>query len=96
VVEKSEGAAVAGLLRFVNSPLSSFLFFWACLVVAPAFLYFEPLYDRCDCYIIYSGAKACFERDYPRFKTQVICSVLNAYNTTRHNPTPLVPSGTTC
>jgi hypothetical protein len=61
VVEKSEGAAVAGPLRFVNSPLSPFLFFWACLAVAPASLCFEPLYDRCGCYIIYSGAKARFE-----------------------------------
>jgi hypothetical protein len=63
VVEKSEGATVAGLLRFVNSPLSPFLFFWACFAVALAFLCFESLYDRCGCYIIYSGAKACFERN---------------------------------
>jgi hypothetical protein len=26
-----------------------------------SFFAFEPLYRWCDCYIIYSGAKACFE-----------------------------------
>jgi hypothetical protein len=41
--EKSDGAAVAGLHHFVDSPLSSFLFVWACFVVAPAFSVFGTL-----------------------------------------------------
>ena len=58
-----DGAADANLRRFVDSLLFSFLFFWACFAVAPAFSFrFELLYHRCGCYIIYSGAKACFER----------------------------------
>jgi hypothetical protein len=32
---KSEGAAVASLHRFVDSPLSSFLSFWACFCCRP-------------------------------------------------------------
>jgi hypothetical protein len=35
-----EDAAVAGLHRFVDSPLSSFLFFWACFCCCPTFSLF--------------------------------------------------------
>jgi hypothetical protein len=42
MVEKSEGAAVAGLHRFVDTSLSSFLFFGHVFVVAPTF--FVPNY----------------------------------------------------
>jgi hypothetical protein len=35
--EKSEGASVAGLHRFVDSPLSSFLFFLGMFSMSPIF-----------------------------------------------------------
>jgi hypothetical protein len=57
----SEGAAVEGQLRLVALPLLAFIsfvfFFGLGCAAAPACL----LYHVVRCYIIYSGAKACFE-----------------------------------
>jgi hypothetical protein len=43
VVEKSEGAAVAGLHRFIDSPLSSFIFLWACFYCRPSISLFRTI-----------------------------------------------------
>jgi hypothetical protein len=57
----SEGAAVEGQLRLVALPLLAFIsfvfFFGLGCAAVPTCL----LYRVVRCYIIYSGAKACFE-----------------------------------
>jgi hypothetical protein len=41
--EKSKGAAVAGLHRFVDSSLSLFLFFWVCFCCRPNISLFRTI-----------------------------------------------------
>jgi hypothetical protein len=69
MVEKTEGATIAGHHCFVTSPLLSFLFLGHVFAVAPTFFWFRTIVLVWLLYL-YSGAKAYFEEEVTckRFK----------------------------
>jgi hypothetical protein len=50
--------------------------FYCCTSI---FFDFKPLYRCCNCYIIYSGAKACFEEEKKQYRLEIALSYLQHF-----------------